>query len=256
MKINQQIADRPYVLTIAGFDPSGGAGLTSDIKTFEALKCYGLAVCTANTIQNDIEFTTCHWTTTNIIIAQLDILFKRFEINVVKIGIVKNWQVLSEIITTLLHYNPNIKIILDPVLRSSSNFEFHASDENILDEILDKLHLLTPNFQEIKQLYHHKNTDETIQHISSKTNLLLKGGHRPDNLGQDVLVTLNGKQYDLNPGAINHKEKHGSGCVLSSAISSHLALGEPLLTACSNGKRYTEQFLSSCKHLLGYHTSN
>ena len=138
---------RPYVLTIAGFDPSGGAGLIADIKTFEALKVYGLSVCTANTIQNDIDFKSCYWVDIEIIKHQIAILFDRFRIDYVKIGIIKNWEILNTIIDLLLRKNAEIKIVLDPVLRSSSNFDFHASDisssnrdyiENQFEEVLKK----------------------------------------------------------------------------------------------------------------------
>ncbi len=245
---------RPHILTIAGFDPSNGAGLTADIKTFEALKCYGLAVCTANTIQNDIAFKTCHWMDVEMIKEQIDVLFERFEISFVKIGIVKNWKVLHDIVDFLLEKNNKIKIIVDPILRSSSNFDFHNSSiPREFDQILDKIYLLTPNYIEIEQLYVDKTIQETIKYISSKANLLLKGGHKQESLGRDELFTKNGKQYTFNPKGQNHSEKHGSGCVLSSAITAYLALGFPLLKACFRGKRYTEKVLSSNNGLLGYH---
>ena len=245
---------RPYILTIAGLDPSSGAGLTADVKTFETLKCYGLSVCTANTVQNDTDFEACHWMTSDVILEQLNILFKRFQIDYVKIGIVENWNVLSLIVDELLELNPKIKIVLDPVLSSSSKFDFHNSNTEILDKLLPKIYMLTPNYNEIKQLYFELNLQDAIKHISSKTNLLLKGGHHPDKLGQDVLFTLKGKQCNLNPKFSDCSEKHGSGCVLSSAITSYLALGFPLLKACYRGKRYTEKFLSSNKSLLGFHS--
>ncbi|MCL5128349.1 hydroxymethylpyrimidine/phosphomethylpyrimidine kinase [Algibacter sp. L4_22] len=245
---------RPSILTIAGFDPSNGAGLTADIKTFEALKCYGLSVCTANTIQNDIEFKACHWTEIILILNQMEILFNRFEINYVKIGIVENWEILSIIINRLQELNPEIKIVLDPVLKSSSDFSFHSNNSEKLDDILSKIYLLTPNYNEIQQLYPEKDIEETIAYISSKTNLFLKGGHRTDKIGRDVLYITNKKQFTLNPKSFNCSEKHGSGCVLSSAITSYLALGFPLLKACKEGKRYTEKFLNSNKSMLGFHS--
>ncbi|NQY28312.1 MAG: hydroxymethylpyrimidine/phosphomethylpyrimidine kinase [Flavobacteriaceae bacterium] len=253
---------RPHILTIAGFDPSNGAGLTADVKTIETLKCYGVSVCTANTIQDDIEFKTCHWISVEVILDQIEILFKRFQIKYVKIGIVENWLTLSVLVDKLLQLNPSVKIVLDPVLKSSSNFDFHSnvtssaverSHQDLLDNILSKIYLLTPNYNEIEQLYPDKNIEETIAHISSKTNLFLKGGHHPNQLGKDVLFTLEGKQFSLNPKLKNCTEKHGSGCVLSSAITSYLALGFSLLKACYRGKRYTEKFLSSNKSLLGFH---
>ncbi|GAA4275347.1 hydroxymethylpyrimidine/phosphomethylpyrimidine kinase [Aquimarina mytili] len=257
---------RPNVLTIAGFDPSSGAGLSADIKTLESLKCYGLAVCTANTIQNDIEFKTCNWAEVEIIKNQIQILFDRFDIDFVKIGIIENWKVLNEIIDFLISRNENVKVVLDPILRSSSNFDFRNSNvsssdldfnrngiENQFDEILNKIYLLTPNYQEIEQLYTDKTIVETIKHIISKTNLFLKGGHREEAKGKDELFTVTREHFKLNPKGKNSYEKHGSGCVLSSAIIANLALGFPLLKACYRGKRYTEKYLSSNKTLLGYH---
>jgi len=245
---------RPNILTIAGFDPSNGAGLTADVKTFETLKCYGLSVCTANTVQDDVEFKACHWISVDVILDQIEVLFKRFKINYVKIGIVENWETLSLLVEKLLELNSGVKIVLDPVLKSSSSFDFHSSNNEILDEMLSKIYLLTPNYNEIQQLYPEKSIEDTIQHILLITNLFLKGGHHPNQLGKDELYTKEGKKFSLNPKLKNCSEKHGSGCVLSSAITSYLALGFPLLKACYRGKRYTEKFLSSNKSLLGFHS--
>ena len=95
------MTDENYILTIAGFDPTNGAGLTSDLKTFQAHGLYGLSVCTAVTVQNTSEFNTSHWLETEVILDQIKILFKEFKIDVVKIGIVQNWEVLSLIIKEL-----------------------------------------------------------------------------------------------------------------------------------------------------------
>ena len=247
---------RPYVLTIAGLDPSSGAGLIADIKTFEALKTYGLAVCSANTIQNDVDFVSCDWVTLEVIKKQIQILFDRFSIDVVKIGIVQDWSVLNRIIDFLLRQNNQIKIVLDPIVSASAGFDFHDSlsmDKNLFDEVLEKIYVLTPNYKEIQDLYRDKNIEETIQHISSKTNLYLKGGHRAQEIGKDELYTITNKYFALNPKMVAVSEKHGSGCVLSSAITAQLALGFSLLKACYKAKRYTEKVLSSNKTLLGYH---
>lgn len=249
---------RPIIVSIAGFDPSSGAGLTADVKTMERLKCYGVAVNTANTVQNDVEFTNCYWTPLAVMEEQLTILFERFQIDYVKIGIVENWMVLQSIIARLKELNPNIKIVLDPVLRSSTDFNFHnivnaVLEEEFLDAILDQIYLITPNYQEIQQLYTEKNIADTLQHMASKTNVLLKGGHRENAIGKDQLYTTEGKVFNLQPKQADYYEKHGSGCVLSSAITSYLALKYPLLKACYKGKRYTEKVLRSNKSLLGYH---
>ena len=252
---------RPNVLTVAGFDPSNGAGLTADIKTFEALKVYGLSVCTANTIQNDVDFVSSHWVDLEVIKHQIDILFDRFTIKYAKIGIVPDWSRLLEIIEALQGKNPDIKIVLDPVLKSSSGFDFHHTDVSILESaeqlfntILSKVYLLTPNYKEIEELFPDKTIEETIQHISGKTNVLLKGGHRKDALGVDELFTVEGKHLVFKSKANSVSEKHGSGCVFSSAVVAYLAQGFSLQKACFRAKRYIERVLSSNKSLLGYHS--
>ncbi|WP_442265509.1 hydroxymethylpyrimidine/phosphomethylpyrimidine kinase [Tenacibaculum sp. ZS6-P6] len=246
---------RPYILTIAGLDPSNGAGLTADVKTFEQLKCYGLSVCTANTIQNDKEFLKCDWIALDTIIEQIQVLFDRFSIATVKIGIVEDWQKLSKIIDTVLQLNPDAKIVLDPVLKSSTGFVFQNDfSESDFDKILEKIYLITPNYLEIQNLYQEKTIEETIHHIQLKTHLFLKGGHHPEKKGIDYLYTKEGKIHPFNPKeGIKIFGKHGSGCVLSSAIASYIALKYPLVKSCFKGKRYIEKVLSSNKTLLGYH---
>ncbi len=253
--VHKRTGQRPLVLTIAGFDPSSGAGLTADIKTMESLKCYGLSVCTANTVQNDVLFKSCHWTSLEIMKNQIDVLFERFDIDFVKIGIVESWEVLDALISVVLTKNAGVKIILDPVLKSSSNFVFHSKgrQESIFDGILKKIHLITPNYKEIKLLYADKSLEETIAYISKHTSVLLKGGHREDFLGKDVLFHCNGTSFEMLPSDADCTEKHGSGCVLSAAITCFLAQGFSLEAACLKGKRYTEKLLSSTTNLLGYH---
>jgi len=249
---------RPNVLTISGFDPSNGAGLTADVKTLERLKCYAISICTANTVQTENTFYSCLWTNREILRAQLETIVQSFDFEYVKIGIIENWEVLNGIIDFILSEKPSVKIILDPVLSSSTDYDFHDAengfDNTIFDKVLENIFLLTPNYNEIKNLYPNKDFSETIAHISAKTNLFLKGGHDDANLGKDTLFTSKGKRFTLNPKMIDLSEKHGSGCILSSAITANLALGFPLLKACFRGKRYTEKFLGSNRSSLGYHS--
>ncbi|MFT4899339.1 MAG: hydroxymethylpyrimidine/phosphomethylpyrimidine kinase [Flavobacteriales bacterium] len=245
-----------YILTIAGFDPSSGAGLTSDIKTFQAHGLYGLSVCTAVTVQNDVDFFESHWMETEVVLNQIDVLFQRFSIDYVKIGIVKNWLSLSQIISKLKVLNPSVKIVLDPVLKASAGFDFHEQEMmNFFDGILSQLTLITPNYEEIKALYPNRSIDETIEHISSKTNLYLKGGHRSDKVGLDQLFYNKIVQLNIEPGINNVSSKHGSGCVLSSVLASNLALGYSLTESAQLSKKYIEQFLSSNTTLLGTHST-
>lgn len=245
---------KSYILTIAGFDPSSGAGITSDIKTFEAHNLYGLSVCTAITIQNDITFKDCIWVDVTVIISQIETLFERFPVSAVKIGIVQSWKVLEDIINILYILNPTITIVLDPILKASSGFDFHtSSDLKILSNILEKCDIITPNYDEIKDLFPNKSVDQTIAFIATKTNIYLKGGHRSDKKGWDELYHSGIVQINVKPGVDKIHDKHGSGCVLSSALASNLSKEIGLEDACRNAKRYTEQFLNSSTSMLGNH---
>ncbi len=247
--------DKKYILSIAGFDPSSGAGLTQDIKTFEAHGLYGLSVCTAITVQNDVDFKQCKWTNPEIISAQIDTLFERFEISVVKIGIVESWEILLNILKQLKQLNPDIKIVLDPILKASADFDFHSKDhQSTLDAIWTYCNIITPNYDEIKRLYPELNIQETIEHISKLTNIYLKGGHREDKKGWDELYYNRIVMVNIPPNTETISEKHGSGCVLSSALASNLTLDIPLEDASKLAKYYTERFLNSNTSLLGNHT--
>ncbi|WP_339925183.1 hydroxymethylpyrimidine/phosphomethylpyrimidine kinase [uncultured Cyclobacterium sp.] len=247
--------NRPFVLSIAGFDPSGGAGLLGDIKTIESLGCYGLAVNTANTVQSDLQFCACHWTSEDIILHQLKLLLDSFPVEMVKIGIIENRQLLITVIDELLLRNKDTKIIWDPVLKSSSGFPFQQLDafQADVDFILEKIFLVTPNFDELQWFNPEGTVEESISMLSSKTNLLLKGGHCKEKIGLDELFTTAGKHFTFPPTRTDCSEKHGSGCVLSSAVTAFLALGHPLPEACQKAKNYTEKLLASNKTLLGYH---
>ncbi|MFL0087309.1 hydroxymethylpyrimidine/phosphomethylpyrimidine kinase [Tenacibaculum maritimum] len=246
---------KQYILTIAGLDPSGGAGITSDIKTFEAHNAYGLSVCTAITVQHDLSFKSCTWIAKNLILSQIDILFERFTINVVKIGIIQSWEFLLEVVQKLKELKKEVKIILDPVLKASTGFDFHhKAPKKVLEEVLANCYFITPNYEEIKTILPEKNIAETIRFISQKTNIYLKGGHRIDKKGWDEVYYDSTLSLLLPPVVETVFEKHGSGCVLSAALACNLAKGYALEDACRNAKSYIDEFLSSNQSLLGTHT--
>lgn len=244
---------RPYVLSIAGFDPSGGAGILADVKAFEMHRVYGFGVCSALTVQNDTDFRKVQWLGTQEITEQLEPLVSRFDIRACKIGIVQNMDVLLEIILYLKRRQPAIQIILDPVLKASAGFAFHGipEDEKLMP-VLQNIALATPNYNEIQQLSPGLPPTDAARTMAQHCAILLKGGHNPEAPGTDYLF-----QQDfctaLEPTLPVVSPKHGSGCVLSASIAANLALGYILSEACRRGKYYTESFLSSNPTLLGYH---
>lgn len=145
--------ERPYVLSVAGFDPSGGAGILADIKTFEANGVHGLGVCTAITFQNDKTFNGLDWLSEEQVISQLDILFDTYPINVIKIGLIRDLKTLLVIIKHIKIRNNSAQIIWDPILNASAGFEFHSTINNIeLKEALKNITLITPNIPEALKL--------------------------------------------------------------------------------------------------------
>ncbi|MBS1647166.1 MAG: hydroxymethylpyrimidine/phosphomethylpyrimidine kinase [Bacteroidetes bacterium] len=249
--------NRKYVLSIGGFDPSGGAGVLADIKTFESHKLCGLAAITANTFQNDIEFTQVDWISVEKITAQIQLLSKRFDFDFVKIGLIQSMQALDTLVTLLVSKNPNVKIIWDPIIKASAGFEFHTRAEpTMLEPIFSKIYLLTPNIPEAIWLGHSSDAHENAKKITSFCQVYLKGGHAlkedKKNTGKDFLF-IKEKMLTFRPKAKTVFQKHGSGCVLASAITAQLAKGENIQRACLKAKQYTETFLNSNKTLLGYH---
>lgn len=243
---------RAQVISIAGFDPSGGAGILADIKTFEANKVIGFGVTTGITIQNESEFISCEWLSENSIQSQLNILLKKHIVDFAKIGLIKNLEMIDEIIDILLSYNKEIKIIWDPILKASAGFEFYKPNITILEKIAAKLYLITPNLVEITEMYADLNPIEGAKKLAEHCNVFLKGGHDQNNPGKDMLFE-NGKQTSFRPKKGLLPSKHGSGCVLSSAITANLAKGYKLHRACLKAKNYITIFLDSSDGLIGYH---
>lgn len=247
-------ASRPFVLSIAGFDPTAGAGVLTDIKTFEQHQVYGLSIITGNTIQTENVFQTVEWTGLQFVLNSIAVLFGHYDIKAVKIGIVPSLDYLKRIVDEIRKYSKEVKIVWDTVLKSSTEFEFITiENQSVLNAILVQMDLITPNYNEILKLVPQKTTPEEIaQSLSKHCAVLLKGGHNPKAVGTDYLYTGD-EHFSLTPKTITVMEKHGSGCVLSSAITANLALHHDLPKSCQKAKRYIEHYLNTNNTLLGYH---
>ena len=241
------------VLSIAGFDPCGGAGILADIKTFEANQVCGMGVLSALTFQNDILFESLKWIEADEILQQVAVLRKRFEFSVVKIGLIKNLEILETVISELKQSHPGCQIIWDPIVKASAGFQFHGHFEREqLLSVLENCHLITPNTEEVTFLAGIDNPVKAAQLLAKYCSVLLKGGHSKEEPGIDFLFMQDQIEKIFPTGKVVFP-KHGSGCVLSAAIASNLLKGHDLITACREAKIYVEQFLSSNKTLLGTH---
>ncbi|MFH6998448.1 hydroxymethylpyrimidine/phosphomethylpyrimidine kinase [Flavobacterium sp. FlaQc-57] len=245
--------NRPFVLSIAGFDPSGGAGVLADIKTFEQHQVTGFAIATANTIQTENEFHHIEWISLSFVIRSIETLFQNYAISAVKIGIVPSLHYLNRILSTIKLVSPTTKIVWDPVIKSTTKYEFMKLENDLeLNKIIAKIDLITPNYNEIDVLFPGFILNKFWLQNKIPTAILLKGGHSKSEIGVDRLFLKN-EIIEMLPSQKKCSEKHGSGCVLSSAIASNLALDQTLQKACKNAKTYIEKYLSSTSTLIGYH---
>jgi|TARA_R110000737_G_scaffold97114_1_gene131269 hydroxymethylpyrimidine/phosphomethylpyrimidine kinase len=233
---------RPYCLTIAGFDPSGGAGVLADCKSFEQSKTQGLAVITANTMQTEDSFKHVDWIANEIILEQLNLLLDRYKIQFIKIGLISSGDLLEKIIHILNEKCNKPTIVWDPILSASAGGEFNLIRFNeFLKSDVCKNIIITPNIPEYESL-ELKNNSATIY---------LKGGHS-ENKGKDVLY-FEGKEFPFAPHVKTDFSKHGTGCIFASALLANLALDYPMIKACLRAKRYVEKRIVSNGSLLAYH---
>ena len=248
--------NRPIVLSIAGFDPCGGAGVLGDIKTFEQHQCLGMAVNTSITNQVEDHFISVNWFSAEEIITHIKTLISKYKIDFIKIGIVENINTLHRVVSFLKEENKNRTIVWDTVLSASSGFQLmQTTDKNKLNEVLKNIFLITPNTNEAKKLSGLANETEAANYLSSYCNVLLKGGHSNTEKGIDYLFHHNQKIKIQTNVTKELSPKHGSGCILSSSIAANLALGNDIETACRKSKQYIETILNSNTNLLAYHVA-
>lgn len=232
------------LLTIAGSDSSGGAGIQADIKTFSAHGAFGMSVITAVTAQNTCGVTAVQNLSEEIIRKQIDAVFEDINVHGVKIGMVSDINIIKCIAERLRFYKPNI-IVLDPVMISKSGY--NLLEENactaLCQELLPLATLVTPNLPEASVIcgFEVVNKDDMLKaaeyiHALGVKNVLIKGGHleeTADDLLYDGIEAtwFNGKK-------INTKNTHGTGCTLSSSLLSNLARGMSVQQAVSTSKVY------------------
>ncbi|MBN2742755.1 MAG: hydroxymethylpyrimidine/phosphomethylpyrimidine kinase [Marinilabiliaceae bacterium] len=249
---------RPVVISVGGWDPCAGAGLAADIKTFEMGGTTGMGICSAMTIQTHHRFHSLQWCDAAMISSQLRPLLETYPVKALKFGIMPDMETMLGVISELHSAHPKASVIWDPVLKASAGFTFHQQiTESLLHELLKQVTLVTPNLPEAKILFgdQSSNTVALQQQIHKQGwgAILLKGGHAV-NHANDLLVMSNdivelpGKRFETNTA------KHGSGCVLSAAITANLAKGLSLSDSCRMAKQYVEGFLQSAPQMLGYHS--
>jgi hydroxymethylpyrimidine/phosphomethylpyrimidine kinase len=244
----------PSVLTIAGSDSGGGAGIQADLKTFAAHGLHGLSAIAALTAQNTRGVTAVHVPPVDFLRAQIDACFDDFRIGAVKLGMLANKQVIDAVADGLEHHRPAF-IVLDPVMVATSGARL--LERNALDALRTRLFplatILTPNIPEAELLLGRRIDDdaaaeaalEALRALGTQA-LLLKGGHLQSSSAMIDRYCDGSKKLQFTHERID-VEGHGTGCTLASAITANLCLGKTLDGACGAAIDYVHGAL---KHAL------
>ena len=240
------------VLSIAGSDSIGGAGIQADLKTFSALGVYGMTAITALTAQNTQSVLHIMPASEQNLQLQLDAVFTDVVPDAVKIGMLHNEALIEVVIKAIDRYRPR-NIVLDPVMISTSGCALLSptSVDLLKNELMPRCNIVTPNLLEAQALAGHKITDIRSLYAAGEeltkmcAAVLIKGGHSEGNNVSDYLFEV-GKEcpecYTIR--RVETVNTHGTGCTLSSAIAANLALGYDLHTSVARAKDYISKAIS------------
>ncbi len=237
-------------LTIAGSDPSGGAGLQADVKTFHQHGVYGTTVVTLLTVQNTQLVSAVHMLEPDLILAQLDAVLNDIPPQAAKTGALGNRSIIQAIAQRARHFD--FPLVVDPVMISKHGASLIDDDavKALVDDLLPHAFLVTPNRSEAARLAGMEvpnlaTMEEAAVRIAQlgARNVLVKGaiveGHSVD------LLWTDGRAHRIAAPRVDTPHTHGTGCVLSAAITAHLALGSDLMTAVQRAKQYTTAAIGS-----------
>lgn len=236
----------PNLLSIAGSDPSGGAGIQADLKTFAALGCYGMAVVTALTAQNTQGVSAVHMPPAEFVGEQIAMIFADIDVAAIKIGMLGSPEIVAAV-AGVLREHPGRPVVLDPVLVATSGAVL-GSDAVIVamrQHLFPLATVITPNLAEAGRLggttvKAERSSMEAVAlrlRAADPPAWLIKGGHGETDTSDDVLLDDAGFAWFSAP-RVNTRNTHGTGCTLSSAIAVFLAKGLPLAQAVARAKTY------------------
>jgi len=237
----------PKALTIAGSDPSGGAGIQADLKTFSVLRVYGMAVIAALTAQNTLGVASIMPVPAGMLKSQLDTLLSDIRPEAAKTGMLSTAANVELVAAKVREYGLTT-LVVDPVMLATSGASLLELDAQVVfrKKLLPLALLITPNLDEArtltgKQVATVDDMEEAALHVHGMgaRNVLVKGGHLD---GDSTDVFFDGKEFfHLRAERIASRNTHGTGCVLSAAITAHLALGKPVNEAVREGKQFVTE---------------
>ena len=241
----------PIVLSIAGSDSSGGAGIQADLKTFSALGVYGATAITAITAQNTQGVNSQFALSPQMVYEQIIAVVDDISPTVVKIGMLSNVDIICAVAEALSQYN--LSIILDPVMVSSSGHRLLSIEgqEALKNKLLPMSTLITPNIPEMEALsqmplssFEEKENAARYLFDCGAKAILIKGGHEEGDIKTDILYSIHDGEIKVDTfssDTIHTKNIHGTGCTLSSAIAAFIARGYHLPKAIAEAKCYVAE---------------
>lgn len=236
----------PCVLTIAGSDSGGGAGLQADIKTMAALGVHGLCAITAVTAQNTRRVAAVMELPPEFVAKQIDTVMEDFEVKFAKTGMLSNADIISTVIDRVRRYR--LRVVVDPIIISASGSPLLREDAlPMMEHLISNAELVTPNVYEaqklsglkIRSISDMKRAAKKIYELGPRA-VLIKGGHLTKKTVTDVLYCKDGFEEFSGP-RITEETTHGTGCSLSSAIAAELAKGATLQAAIANARDFVAQ---------------
>lgn len=247
------------VLSIAGSDCSGGAGIQADLKTFSAHGVFGMSVIVSVVAENTSRVIDIQDITPKMIEEQIDAVFEDIEVDAVKIGMLSTPACMQAVARKLKQYQPE-NIVIDPVMYAKNGCPLMNPDaiDTLIEVVLPYADLLTPNIPEAEKIAGIKINNIQDMETAAKLiyamgckSVLVKGGHAD---GDAIDILYDGKEYyHFETPRIHTKNTHGTGCTFSSAIASNLALGKTMSEAVSCGKKYVT---TAIKHSLAIGKGN
>jgi hydroxymethylpyrimidine/phosphomethylpyrimidine kinase len=250
------------VLTIAGSDSGGGAGIQADLKTFSAIGCYGMSVITALTAQNTLGVNGIHAVPPAFAVEQIDAVLSDMGTDAIKIGMLYSAELIEAVVAALKKHDAR-KIVLDPVMVAQSGDKLLQDDaiEAIKKHLMPLADVVTPNIPEASVLCGRQITQwsdiesaaQTLAQHGSRS-ILIKGGHGEEEKSIDLLFLADENRFvRLAAGRIKTRNNHGTGCTLSSAIASYMAQGQDIEEAVQKAKTFmTQAIAAGAQYQIGH----
>lgn len=243
----------PRVLSIAGSDSGGGAGIQADLKTFSALGCFGMTAITALTAQNTCGVRAIHAVPPQMLRDQIDAVMEDIGADAVKIGMLHSPEIVLTVAEAIDRYAMT-NVVFDPVMVATSGAVLidNTALDVLVRELFPRATVITPNLDEAALLVGRALTTSQDMEQAARALLdkgaravLIKGGHLPGDTVIDLLVMKSGEKFWMQAPRIHSPNTHGTGCTLSSAMAAHLALGASLVEAVQHARVFVREALQA-----------